>query len=154
MDERSVFTSADEAATEAVGAHIASFARPGDVVGLCGELGAGKTVLVRGVLRALGGDSTAVHSPTFTLLNVYPARMPVHHFDLYRLNRGADLDAIGFYEFTRTEGIALIEWADRFPEVAAEVDLWVRIEYAPASQDRRIFVERPSASDATTRGGK
>jgi tRNA threonylcarbamoyl adenosine modification protein YjeE len=138
------FLSDDEAATEAAGAYVAGVAVPGEVVGLAGELGAGKTVLVRGLVRALGGDPRHVRSPTFTLLNLYRARTPVFHFDLYRLKGAVDLEGIGFYEFTRSEGVAVIEWADRFPEVAAEVDRWVRIDLLPgpdeAPERRRIAV--------------
>ena len=139
MDTRE-FESADERATEEVGAFVASVSRPGDVVGLAGPLGAGKTVLVRGVVRALGGEPAQVRSPTFTLLNIYPARVPVYHFDLYRLGSAGELDGIGFFEFARGDGVALVEWADRFPDLAPEVDRWVAIDFAPDGEGRRIRV--------------
>jgi len=142
------FRSDDEAGTEAVGAEVAAAFRPGDVIGLSGTLGAGKTVFVRGVLRALGGDPAQVRSPTFTLMNVYAAGLPVYHFDLYRLARGSELDGIGFHEFARGDGVSLVEWADRFPDVAPEVTLWVRIEFDGTETGRRILVDDVPLPDA------
>lgn len=141
MREPRTFFSDGEAETEAIGGLLAGEARPGQVIGLCGALGAGKTVLVRGVLRGLGGRPEAVHSPTFTLLNVYPGRLPVHHFDLYRLGSEDELDGIGFYEFARSGGVSLVEWADRFPGLASEVDRWVTIGFVDASDRRRIVIQ-------------
>lgn len=135
-----VYRTASPAETEALAARIAAEALPGSVFGLAGELGAGKTVFVRGFLRGRAGDVRDVHSPTFTLLNVYAGTPPISHFDLYRLVSGDDLDAIGFYEFTRGDGIALVEWADRFPEVAAEVDRWVRIGFGDDPDSRVIRI--------------
>lgn len=123
-----------------MGAEVAAAARPGDVVGLVGELGAGKTVFVRGAVRALGGDPSQVRSPTFTLMNVYTGRVPVYHFDLYRLAGEDGLESTGFYEFSRADGVALVEWADRLPSVAREVDRWVRIEFLPGNEGRLIRV--------------
>ena len=134
------FHTDDEAGTEAVGATVASRARPGMAIGLAGPLGAGKTVFVRGALRALGGNPADVRSPTFTLMNVYSADMPLYHFDLYRLAGGAELDGIGFYEFARGDGMTIVEWADRFPDVAPEITLWVRIEFDGTECGRRILV--------------
>ena len=103
-----------------------------------GPLGAGKTVFVRGVLRGLGGDPAQVRSPTFTLMNIYGARVPVYHFDLYRLAKGAELEGIGFTEFARGEGVSLVEWADRFPDVAPEVTWHVRIAFEGPEGGRAI----------------
>jgi len=128
----------DEAGTEAAAARIVADAVPGEVIGLVGPLGAGKTVFVRGAVRALGGDPRQVHSPTFTLMNMYAARVPVFHWDLYRLGKGAELDGIGFYDLAHEDAVSLVEWADRFPEMAGEVDRWVRIELD--GEGRRITV--------------
>jgi len=130
----------DEAGTEAVGAEIIRTAGAGAVIGLSGPLGAGKTVFVRGALRALGGNPMDVRSPTFTLMNLYAADLPVYHFDLYRLARGAELDGIGFHEFARGDGITIVEWADRFPDVTPEVTLWVRIGFDGSESGRSIRV--------------
>lgn len=104
---------ADEAATTRLGADIAAVARIGDVFTLSGDLGAGKTTFARGFVRALAGDPAMdVPSPTFTLVQSYAGRLPVHHFDLYRLASGSDLDELGFDEAV-SDGVALVEWPER-----------------------------------------
>jgi len=128
----------DVAATEELGAAIAREARPGDVIGLCGPLGAGKTVLVRGAVRGLGGDPALVRSPTFTLMNVYPCVPPIHHFDLYRLASADDLEGIGFHEFAHADGVSFVEWADRFPELGPQLSLRVDIGFAGRGERRRV----------------
>jgi tRNA threonylcarbamoyladenosine biosynthesis protein TsaE len=105
---------ADETATEALGATLAARLKPGDVVGLKGELGAGKTTLARAILRAAAGDpDLIVPSPTFTLVEVYETRRGTFwHFDLYRLETPEQVFELGWEE-ARAEGIALIEWPER-----------------------------------------
>ena len=136
-----VFQVSDEAGTEAVGARIASSTSAGDVIGLCGPLGAGKTVFVRGALRGLRGNPHDVRSPTFTLMNVYTADLPIYHFDLYRLAKGAELDGIGFHEFARGDGLTIVEWADRFPDASIEVTIWVHIGFDGSECGRSIAVD-------------
>ncbi|MBL6974526.1 MAG: tRNA (adenosine(37)-N6)-threonylcarbamoyltransferase complex ATPase subunit type 1 TsaE [Deltaproteobacteria bacterium] len=135
-----MFDSPTPDSTESIGARLAGEAHPGQVIGLVGELGAGKTVFVRGAVGWMGGDPLQVRSPTFTLLNLYSCAMTVYHFDLYRLDSGADLEGIGFYEFAREDGLTLVEWADRFDEVAEEVDIWVTLDFIPGQEGRRITV--------------
>jgi tRNA threonylcarbamoyladenosine biosynthesis protein TsaE len=105
---------ADETATEALGAMLAERLRPGDVVGLYGGLGSGKTTLARAVLRAASGDrELIVPSPTFTLVEVYEtARGTYWHFDLYRLEAAEQVYELGWEE-ALAEGIVLIEWPQR-----------------------------------------
>jgi len=135
------FTSHDAVRTRAIGAELAREAGPGDVIGLVGELGAGKTVFVRGFVAAQGGDPAEVRSPTFTLMNLYDAALPIYHFDLYRLGSSGELDGIGFVEFARGDGITLVEWAERVPGIADEVTRWVRIDFGPGEEDRIITVQ-------------
>lgn len=109
----------DEAATGRLGEDIAMALRPGDVLALSGDLGAGKSTLARALIRALADDpSLDVPSPTFTLVQSYDGRLPVHHFDLYRLTDASELGELGFDE-ALAEGAALVEWperaADRLP---------------------------------------
>jgi tRNA threonylcarbamoyladenosine biosynthesis protein TsaE len=105
---------ANETATAELGATLAQRLRPGDVVGLYGELGSGKTTLARAILRAAAGDpDLIVPSPTFTLVEIYEtARGTYWHFDLYRLETPEQVYELGWEE-ARAEGIVLIEWPQR-----------------------------------------
>ena len=105
---------ADETATEQLGATLAARLRPGDVVGLKGELGAGKTTLARAILRAAAGDpDLIVPSPTFTLVEVYETPGGTYwHFDLYRLETPEQVFELGWEE-ARAGGIVLLEWPER-----------------------------------------
>ena len=104
---------ADEAATARLGEDLAMALRPGDVFALQGDLGAGKSTLARALIRALADDSALdVPSPTFTLVQSYETRVPIHHFDLYRLGSAAELDELGL-EDALAEGAALVEWPQR-----------------------------------------
>lgn len=110
-----------------LGADLALALRAGDVLALEGDLGAGKTTLARGLIRALAGDpELEVPSPTFTLVQAYDGRIPVHHFDLYRLASATELDELGFDDAI-AQGAALVEWPDRaegrLPESAVHVEL-------------------------------
>jgi N-acetylmuramate 1-kinase len=116
-----------EQATALLGNDIAAALRVGDVVALKGDLGAGKTALARAIIRSLAGDETLdVPSPTFTLLQSYETRLPVAHFDLYRLGSPAELDELGFAE-QAAEAVTLVEWperaGDRLPADAIEIAL-------------------------------
>lgn len=126
MIERQCFL-ADENATLELGAALAACLVPGDVLHLHGELGAGKTTLVRGFLRACGYQG-AVKSPTYTLVESYPlADRLVHHFDLYRIADPEELEFLGLDEYLRGDATALIEWPERgagvLPASVAEVEL-------------------------------
>jgi len=108
----------DESATEQLGATLAQRLRPGDVVGLTGELGSGKTTLARAILRAAADDpDLIVPSPTFTLVEVYEtARGTYWHFDLYRLETPQQVYELGWEE-ALTDGIVLIEWPQRLGDL-------------------------------------
>ncbi|MBU4485057.1 tRNA (adenosine(37)-N6)-threonylcarbamoyltransferase complex ATPase subunit type 1 TsaE [bacterium] len=95
---------------------IAKNLKAGDVIGLAGNLGSGKTTFVQGLARALNVPSSCyVNSPTFTLLNEYlGGDLPVYHFDFYRLNSSDEFIDLGFYEYFNGNGISLVEWAEKF----------------------------------------
>jgi tRNA threonylcarbamoyl adenosine modification protein YjeE len=117
----------DEPATVRLGEDLAMALRPGDVLALSGDLGAGKTTLARGLVRALAGDpGLEVPSPTFTLVQSYRTRPPIHHFDLYRLSAASELEELGFDE-ALADGAALVEWPERaggrLPPSAVRLDL-------------------------------
>ena len=125
-----------EQLAELVGRRI----REGTVLGLIGDLGAGKTLFVQRLAHTLGVEG-AVTSPTFNLMNVYEGICPIYHFDLYRLEQEDELDEIGFYEYTEnaqgSEGLVIIEWPDRFPACMPEDYVEVRIERT-GDQDRTL----------------
>jgi tRNA threonylcarbamoyladenosine biosynthesis protein TsaE len=104
------------AATEAFGRRLGALLFPGAVVALVGSLGAGKTHLTRAVAEGLGiADSRAVSSPTFVLIQEYRARLPIYHFDAYRLRGEGEFFDLGVHEYLDGDGVCLIEWADRVP---------------------------------------
>ena len=128
--------------TEALGARIAAGLRVGTVVALEGDLGAGKTVLARAILRALGVDED-VPSPTFTLVQSYETpKLAVRHYDLYRIEKAAEMDELGLEE-ALDEGAALIEWPERAVSYIPDDALHVRLEIA-GENSRRAFVSGPS----------
>ena len=129
----------DAAATHRAGRALAPLLVAGDAIGLVGDLGAGKTALVQGVVAGIGGDVLAT-SPTFTLVNEHrDGRLPVYHVDLYRIERERDLDEIGLDEIVRRgDGVVLVEWADRFRVLPRE-HVWVTI--ALEGDGRRMTIE-------------
>lgn len=125
----------DEAATVQVGERLAALVRGGDAIALVGDLGAGKTTLVTGLVRALGGGAAA--SPTFSLVNEYPGgRLVVWHVDLYRIERAAELPELGLDDVIGDpRGVCVVEWADRFAVLPAD---HLRIELAHALGGRTL----------------
>lgn len=126
------------AATAALAAWLADRIGMGTVLCLEGDLGAGKTLFVQSLARAMG-VSGEVTSPTFNIMNIYAGRMPICHFDLYRLESEAELDEIGFYEYADApDGLVVIEWADKFPEALPEAYIRVQLERTEKENERRI----------------
>ena len=103
---------ATESDTDALGRTLARLARPGQVIGLIGDLGAGKTRLVRAFAEALGVDPRDIASPTYVLIHEYNGTLPIYHFDAYRLSGPDDFDALGAAEYFASAGFCLVEWAD------------------------------------------
>ncbi len=125
-------------ATEALGRRVGALAQAGDVIGLIGDLGAGKTVFVRGLAAGLGADPEAVASPTFIIVAEYRGRLPLHHVDLYRLEPSG-VDLLSLREYCYGSGVTVIEWCDRLPAGALDAYLLVRIDYG--SPGRRVTFE-------------
>jgi tRNA threonylcarbamoyladenosine biosynthesis protein TsaE len=121
----------DEAEMEALGESLAAELAAGTVLALVGGLGAGKTRLAKGLARG-AGYSGEVTSPTFSLVHEYRGgRLPLFHFDLYRMESADELLAIGWDEFLDEPGILIVEWADLFPELLPPATRWLRFEVLP-----------------------
>jgi len=132
------------AATERLAGELAAALSPGACVALDGELGAGKTQFVRGMVKALGGDGRAVSSPTFVLLNIYPTpTLCVFHLDAYRVHGGEDFANIGFGELLEQNGIVVVEWASRVQDILPAERIHVRIA-ATGKRTRVIEWQRRS----------
>ena len=118
----------DDTATAALGARLGAAARPGDVIALYGDLGAGKTTLARGLIQHLIGAGTEAPSPTFTLVQTYQGpSFPIWHFDLYRLNEPGEARELGLEE--AVDGLALIEWPERLGRDLPHQRLEVRLSF-------------------------
>ena len=138
---------ADEAATLALGAAIAAALEPGLVIYLEGDLGAGKTTLVRGVLRALG-HAGAVKSPTYTLVEVYNlSRLDLHHFDFYRFHDPREWTDAGFRESFNGRIVSLVEWPRKAGALLPPADLTVTLE--PMRDGRSASLHAASSAGAT-----
>ena len=121
--------------TESIAAELSLTLGGGECIALHGDLGAGKTQFVRGLLRGLGGNPRSVSSPTFMLLNVYDTgRLTVYHLDAYRVHGAEDFESIGFAELLEQGGVVVVEWASRVEAILPSQRIEVRIE----SVDERV----------------
>jgi tRNA threonylcarbamoyladenosine biosynthesis protein TsaE len=143
LDRPARVETASARATVELGRSLGRLLRPGDVVGLFGELGSGKTTLIKGCALGLGvPDARLVTSPSFTLLNVYQGRCPVYHFDLYRLGTPAELADIGHADLFGGDGVCFVEWAERAGPLLPAGALHVAC--TTIGRDRRRFeIARP-----------
>ena len=140
------FKSDAPARTAELARRLAGVLRPGTVICLDGDLGAGKTLFVQNLAASLGVQG-AVNSTTFNLMNLYEdGRLPLVHFDLYRLEQEYELDEIGFYDYAENpDGLVLIEWAEKFPECLPEDHIALEIQRTDV-EDERVLVFRLSGS--------
>ncbi|HWI53212.1 MAG TPA: tRNA (adenosine(37)-N6)-threonylcarbamoyltransferase complex ATPase subunit type 1 TsaE [Symbiobacteriaceae bacterium] len=123
--------------TRRLGRWLGARLQPGDFLALVGDLGAGKTHLSGGILEGLGVERTG-GSPTFTLLWEYQARLPVYHWDVYRLCSPDDLEDLGYEEYFFGDGVNLVEWADRIEGFWPEDHLRIDLRYGSEESDRVI----------------
>lgn len=131
------------AETEAIGQDLAARLSPGTVVAFTGDLGAGKTAFVRGMARGLGIPQR-VTSPTFTIVNEYEGgRLPLFHFDMYRLHSADDLFDIGWEDFLRRGGICAVEWSETIREALDEETIYVDIRRGQGEQERILTLHGP-----------
>lgn len=137
----------DPAATEALGAALAAGVAPGRVLHLRGDLGAGKTTVVRGVLRGLG-YAGKVKSPTYTLVEPYGlSSLHLYHFDFFRLKDSAEWESSGFREYFGPHAACLVEWPERAGAALGTPDLELRLEFA-AKGRRALLSSHTSAGEA------
>ena len=142
MMNEETFTTSSPARTAELGRTLASRLRAGDCVALVGDLGAGKTALVRGIAQGLGlADDRMVSSPTYVLVQEYPTAVPVYHLDLYRMGSPeAEIGELGLEEML-ADGVVLIEWAER-AEAALPRPRWLISIDITSSRSRRFTVSR------------
>lgn len=126
------------AETEAAGRCLAALLQPGDVVALKGNLGAGKTVFVRGIAQGLGCGASLVSSPTFALIHEYKnGSLPLCHMDAYRLESPDDLQDTGFFDYIDDNWAAAIEWSEK---IASAINPAYTVTLTPIDQNRRKIV--------------
>jgi tRNA threonylcarbamoyladenosine biosynthesis protein TsaE len=140
FDKTVTITSHTPRQTEQIGSLLGSMLAKGDIIALCGELGTGKTTLVRGMARGIGLEEGEVVSPSFTLVNEYEGPLRLFHIDLYRLADEKELIAIDYEEYLTADGVVVIEWADRLPQAIPADSLWITLRYL--GTERREIVLR------------
>ena len=119
--------------------------RKGDVLALSGELGSGKTCFTGGLARGLGVDEKyQITSPTFTLINEYPGRCKLYHFDVYRLNSYTEFEDLGYEEYFCGKGIVVIEWAEKIVQVLPADTFFISFEYLDENR-RKIIIKGPKS---------
>lgn len=138
-----ILESRSEAETLAIGQRMGTAAAAGQIYCLYGDLGVGKTAFTKGFARGLDIREEVV-SPTFTIVHEYTGRLPLYHFDIYRLGSEEELWDIGWDEYTSGAGVCLIEWADRLKEAMPPEAIWIRIEkdLSQGTEYRRIGISR------------
>jgi tRNA threonylcarbamoyladenosine biosynthesis protein TsaE len=128
------FISNSPAETESFGRQFAVAVKAGEALALTGDLGSGKTQFVKGLAAGLGAK-TAVTSPTFTLIHEYSGgRLPIYHFDFFRIEDRQSAERLGLDEYFFTDGVSVIEWADRFPELIPDNARWISFETSSETQ--------------------
>jgi tRNA threonylcarbamoyladenosine biosynthesis protein TsaE len=124
--------------TSAVGRSIGKKLGDGDIMALSGELGSGKTCFTGGLARGLGvNENYQITSPTFTLINEYPAKCKLYHFDVYRLSGYSDLEDLGYEEYFSGKGVVVIEWAEKIAKIIPQTAIFINFEYI--DENKRII---------------
>ena len=120
--------------TESFGRQFAGSVKPGEVLALVGELGSGKTQFVKGIATGLNSATTAT-SPTFTLVHEYSGgRLPIYHFDFFRINDRQSAERLGLDEYFFGDGVAIVEWADKFSDLIPDSARWISFETKSETQ--------------------
>lgn len=126
------------AETRTLGKKLGRLLRGGEIIGLTGELGSGKTCFTRGLAEGLKVDKGAwIRSPTFTLVNEYQGRLPIYHIDLYRLQNEIEMEELDLRDYFFSEGVSVVEWFERLPR--REVDEYLDLNIAYARENERTL---------------
>ena len=134
--------------TEGLGRQLGSLLGPGAFLALRGDLGGGKTCFTRGVVQAAAPESAhLVASPTFAIMNNYPGRLPVYHFDFYRMASEDDIADLGFLDYLYGEGVCIVEWSERLENLLPADHLRVTFQYAGEERRRITFESRGACHD-------
>jgi tRNA threonylcarbamoyladenosine biosynthesis protein TsaE len=137
MDFDFISNSPDE--TIELGRNFGSQLKGGEIVAVCGQLGSGKTHLIKGIAAGAGAkDSKNINSPTFVIINEYKGRLDIYHIDAYRLDSVPEFEMLGFDDLCYPQSVVLIEWADKVESVLKPLD-YVRIKLEHAGKDKRII---------------
>ncbi len=139
MKKQLITTSSDE--NFLLGERLGHDLKKGDIVALTGDLGAGKTIIAKGIARGMG-IADDITSPTFTLMEIYDGCIPLYHFDLYRIENEMELDLLYFEEYWEGNGVSVIEWAERAGNRLPDKTNHIYIEYMN-EVSRRIVIEYP-----------
>jgi tRNA threonylcarbamoyladenosine biosynthesis protein TsaE len=141
----------NEEETLAIGSLMGSVMTAGDIIGISGELGAGKTCIARGIAKGMGiSRRYHITSPTFTLINEYPGEVPLYHMDMYRLSDSSDVGDVGYYEYLGGKGVAVVEWAEKIADVLPAHAYHIIIEHCNESL-RKLDIEGAADTIAVLR---
>lgn len=141
---KEIITNSPEQTFE-LGRRLGRKLKPGVVICLSGEMGAGKTALTQGIVKGVGIEDY-VTSPTYTIVNEYDGEIPIYHFDMFRIEDGEELYEIGFDEYLYGKGICIIEWASYVEEFLPEEYLWIDIGKGKGFQDRVLCIHVQGSS--------
>ncbi len=140
MSEKILTKSSQETITRA--ADFSKKLKVGDIILLDGDLGAGKTTFVKGLAQGLKANLKEVVSPTFVLMNIYNGRIPIYHFDLYRLEKPEEIASLNIDEYLQGDGVAVIEWPKRLGEAMPQDAYWIEFKHKDENT-REICISYP-----------
>ncbi|MCX5854746.1 MAG: tRNA (adenosine(37)-N6)-threonylcarbamoyltransferase complex ATPase subunit type 1 TsaE [Deltaproteobacteria bacterium] len=126
--------------TFSIGRIIGESLNAGDIVALSGDLGTGKTYLTKGIARGLGvSEQYQITSPTYTLINEYPGRLTLYHFDLYRLDTFLDMINLGYEEYLFGKGVSVIEWAEKASDILPDETIFISLTYLDENRRKMVI---------------
>lgn len=141
MGERKEIHIDNEEALSAFGRKLAEKLKPGAVVALEGDLGTGKTTLTKAIAKGLGIEDH-ITSPTFTIIQEYhEGRLPLYHFDVYRLDEEEEFHELGYEEYFYGDGVCVVEWADKVREFLPADRIYISLEYGPSECERYMYID-------------